>query len=124
MALPSGLQYKVIKAGSGRTPKKEDMLEVHYRVGLIDGTEIENSKKKGGPQTFSLENVVPGWREGAMLMKTGSIWQLFVPSRLAYGEDGVGEAIGPNTMLIFDLELVKILDKPVEESGDKPGDRT
>ena len=122
--LPSGLQYKVIKAGAGKKPKEDDMIMVNYRVALLDGTEIESSREKGAPQTFALENVVPGWREGALLMGTGSIWRLFVPSRLAYGEDGVGAVLGPNTMLIFDLELLKILDKPVENADDKSADKT
>ncbi len=121
ITLPSGLQYKVIKAGTGKKPKEDDMVSVHYVVSRIDGSEIENSYKKGGPETFVLENVVPGWREGSLLMQSGAKWRLFIPSRLAYGEDGVGELVGPNTLLIFDLELVKVLDPPASE---KTGDKT
>ncbi|HEY3275359.1 MAG TPA: FKBP-type peptidyl-prolyl cis-trans isomerase [Syntrophorhabdaceae bacterium] len=115
VTLPSGLQYKIIKAGTGKRPKEDDVISVHYRVMRLDESEIESSYKKPEPETFSLENVVPGWREGAILMPTGSKWRLFVPSKLAYGEDGVGEIIGPNTMLIFDLELIQILEKPAQE---------
>jgi FKBP-type peptidyl-prolyl cis-trans isomerase len=116
VCLPSGLQYKIIKAGTGKTPKEDDLVSVHYRVSLIDGTEVESSYGKSEPATFDLENVIPGWREGARLMQTGSKWRFFIPSKLAYGEDGVGELLGPNTMLIFDLELFKIMDKPKEDT--------
>lgn len=121
ICLPSGLQYKVIRAGSGGKPKEDDVVLVHYRVALLDGTEVENSHKKAKPESFELENVIPGWREGAQLMQVGSHWRLFIPSKLAYGEDGVGELLGPNTMLIFDLELLKILDKTEEKAADKAG---
>ncbi|MDR2017450.1 MAG: FKBP-type peptidyl-prolyl cis-trans isomerase [Syntrophobacterales bacterium] len=123
VTLPSGLQYKVINTGAGQTPKEDDLVSVHYRVSLLDGTEIESSYAKNAPATFDLENVIQGWREGAQLMQTGSKWRFFIPSNLAYGEDGVGEFLGPNIMLIFDLELLKILDKskenPAEESQEK-----
>ena len=114
VCLPSGLQYQVIRAGTGKKPREDDLVSVHYRVSLLDGTEIESSYSKGEAATFDLENVIPGWREGAQLMQTGSKWRFFVPSKLAYGEDGVGELLAPNTMLIFDLELLKIMDKPKE----------
>jgi FKBP-type peptidyl-prolyl cis-trans isomerase FklB len=120
VTLPSGLQYKIVKAGAGVKPKEDDVISVHYRVMRLDGSEIESSHKKGEPETFSLDNVVPGWREGAMLMPSGSKWTLFVPSKLAYGEDGVGEIVGPCAMLIFDLELVKVFDKPAQSLDDKP----
>jgi FKBP-type peptidyl-prolyl cis-trans isomerase len=116
VCLPSGLQYKVIKAGTGKTPKEDDLVSVHYRVSLIDGTEVESSYGKSEPATFDLENVIPGWREGARLMQAGAKWRFFIPSKLAYGEDGVGELLGPNTMLIFDLELLKIMDKLKEDT--------
>jgi FKBP-type peptidyl-prolyl cis-trans isomerase FklB len=115
VCLPSGLQYMVLKEGTGKKPKEDDAIAVHYRVMRLDESEIESSYKKPEPETFSLENVVPGWREGAMLMPAGSKWRLYVPSKLAYGEDGVGEIIGPNTMLIFELELVRIIEKPAQE---------
>jgi FKBP-type peptidyl-prolyl cis-trans isomerase len=118
VTLPSGLQYKVIKAGTGKTPKEDDLVSVRYRVSLIDGTEIENSHHKSNVETFDLENVVVGWRQGARLMQEGAQWRLFVPSHLAYGEDGVGELLGPNTTLIFDLELVAVLDKPREKPAE------
>ena len=124
VCLPSGLQYQVIKAGTGKTPKEDDLVSVHYRVSLIDGTEIESSYGKGEPATFDLDNVIPGWKEGAQLMPTGSKWRFFIPSKLAYGEDGVGEALGPNTLLIFDLELLKIVDKPKEPPEEGAQEKT
>jgi FKBP-type peptidyl-prolyl cis-trans isomerase FklB len=124
VCLPSGLQYKVIKPGTGNKPKEDDVIAVHYRVLRIDESEIESSYKKPEPESFSLENVVPGWREGAMLMPVGSKWRLYVPSKLAYGEDGVGEIIGPNTMLIFELDLINILEKPAQEDLTPKGKTT
>ena len=124
VTLASGLQYKVLKAGSGKTPKENDLVTVHYRVTLLSGKEIESSYGKPEPDTFDLENVVPGWREGARLMQPGAKWRLFVPSKLAYGEDGVGELLEPNSTLIFDIELFKITEKPPEteeaDAGEKP----
>jgi FKBP-type peptidyl-prolyl cis-trans isomerase FklB len=117
VALPSGLQYKVLKNGAGPVPKEDDQVSVHYRVARTDGTEIESSYKKGEPGTFALDNVIPGWKEGVCMMKEGSKWQFYIPSKLAYGEDGVGEVVGPNSMLVFDLELVKIMDKSEGKSG-------
>jgi FKBP-type peptidyl-prolyl cis-trans isomerase FklB len=124
VTLPSGLQYKIIKAGTGKKPKEDDLISVHYCVMRLDGSEIESSYKKAEPGSFSLENVVPGWREGAMLMPTGSKWRLYVPSKLAYGEEGVGEIVGPNTMLVFDLELINILEKPAQSMEDKIEEKT
>lgn len=103
---PSGLQYKVITDGAGKKAKLTDTVTVHYRGTLLDGTEFDSSFKRNEPATFLLQGVIPGWTEGVSLMKVGSKWQLFIPSKLAYGEEGAGEAIGPNATLIFDVELL------------------
>ncbi len=108
MTLPSGLQYKIIKEGTGETPKLEDTVTVNYRGTLIDGTEFDSSYRRGQPATFSVKGVIAGWTEALQLMKVGSKWQLFVPSNLAYGERGAGRDIGPNATLIFDIELISI----------------
>ena len=106
--LPSGLQYKVIKEGDGNLPKAEDTVTVHYKGTLIDGTEFDSSYSRGEPATFPVNGVIPGWTEALQLMKTGSKWQLFIPSNLAYGERGAGGKIGPNSTLVFDVELISI----------------
>jgi FKBP-type peptidyl-prolyl cis-trans isomerase FklB len=105
--LPSGLQYKVIKEGTGKMPKPTDTVTTNYRGTLIDGTEFDSSYKRGQPATFPVNGVIPGWTEALQLMKTGSKWQLFVPTNLAYGERGPA-AIGPNAVLLFDIELISI----------------
>lgn len=107
--LPSGLQYKIIKEGTGKTPKTTDKVTCHYQGTLIDGTEFDSSYKRGEPATFPVNGVIPGWTEALQLMKTGSKWQLFIPSKLAYGERGAGPNIGPNAVLIFTIELQSIL---------------
>lgn len=104
----SGLQYKVIKAGSGAKPKTTDSVTVNYRGTLIDGTEFDSSYKRGEAATFPLNGIIPGWVEALQLMPVGSKWQLFVPFNLAYGEHGKGREIGPNATLIFEVELVSI----------------
>lgn len=106
--LPSGLQYKVIKKGSGKKPTKNDTVTVHYRGTLIDGTEFDSSHKRGEPATFGVGQVIPGWTEALQLMPEGSQWQLFIPSKLGYGARGAGNRIGPNSTLIFDVELISI----------------
>lgn len=106
--LPSGLQYKVIKEGSGNSPKKTDTVTVNYKGTLIDGTEFDSSYKRGKPATFRVDGVIAGWTEGLQLMKPGAKWQLFIPSDLAYGERGAGARIGPNSTLIFEVELVSV----------------
>lgn len=106
--LTSGLQYKVIKEGTGKTPKATDKVSTHYQGTLIDGTEFDSSYKRGEPATFPVNGVIPGWTEALQLMKVGSKWQLFVPSKLAYGEKGAGPIIGPNAVLIFTVELLAI----------------
>ena len=106
--LPSGLQYKVIKAGTGKKPKAADTVTTNYRGTLIDGTEFDSSYKRGKPATFPVNGVIPGWTEALQLMEEGAKWQLFVPSNLAYGERGAGGQIGPNATLIFEVELLAI----------------
>lgn len=106
--LPSGLQYKVITEGSGKSPKETDTVTTHYRGTLIDGTEFDSSYKRGEPATFSIKGVIKGWTEALQLMKEGSKWQLFIPSELAYGERGAGQQIGPNSALIFEVELIAV----------------
>ncbi len=108
VTLPSGLQYRVLKAGTGRKPVAGDTVEVNYRGTLIDGVEFDSSYRTGKPATFKLEAVIPGWKEALQLMPVGSTWQLFVPPQLAYGERGAGGSIGPNTTLVFEVELVAI----------------
>jgi FKBP-type peptidyl-prolyl cis-trans isomerase FklB len=112
--LPSGLQYKVIKEGAGRTPKEADTVVTNYKGTLIDGSEFDSSYKRGQPATFPVKGVIKGWTEALQLMKEGSTWQLFVPADLAYGERGAGAVIGPNTTLIFEVELLSIKDAPAD----------
>ena len=107
VALPSGLQYKVLKAGTGEKPAADDTVVCNYKGTLIDGTEFDASEKHGGPATFPVKGVIAGWTEALQLMPVGSKWQLFVPSNLAYGAQGPGD-IGPNATLIFEVELVSI----------------
>jgi len=104
----SGLQYKVIKAGSGAKPTASSMVEVHYRGTLINGTEFDSSYSRGQPATFPVNGVIKGWTEALQLMQEGAKWKLFIPSELAYGSRGTGADIGPNSTLIFDVELLKI----------------
>lgn len=104
----SGLQYKVLKEGNGPKPKAESTVSVHYRGTLIDGTEFDSSFKRGEPATFPVGGVIRGWTEALQLMPVGSKWQLFIPSELAYGERGTGGVIGPNAVLIFEVELLGI----------------
>ncbi len=105
--LPSGLQYKIIKEGTGKMPKATDTVTTNYRGTLVDGTEFDSSYKRGQPATFPVNGVIAGWTEALQLMKTGSKWQFFIPSNLAYGERGTGP-IGPNAVLLFDVELISI----------------
>jgi FKBP-type peptidyl-prolyl cis-trans isomerase FklB len=110
-ALASGLQYKVIRAGTGKKPKINDSVTTHYRGTLIDGTEFDNSYKRGQPVSFPVSGVIPGWTEALQLMEEGAKWQLFVPPNLAYGERGTGDVIGPNATLIFEIELISVQEK-------------
>ena len=105
----SGLQYKVLKQGEGKTPKASDTVSVHYRGTLLDGTEFDSSIKRGEPAEFPLNRVIKGWTEGVQLMKEGSKYQFVIPPQLAYGESGTpGGPIGPNATLIFEVELLKV----------------
>jgi FKBP-type peptidyl-prolyl cis-trans isomerase FklB len=106
VTLPSGLQYKVITEGKGKSPKATDTVTVNYKGTLIDGTEFDSSYKRGEPATFPVNGVIKGWTEALQLMKEGSKWELFIPPDLAYGEKGAGNAIGPNETLIFEVELL------------------
>jgi len=117
VALPSGLQYKVLSAGTGPKPTASDSVVCNYRGTLIDGTEFDSSYKRGKPATFPVGGVIKGWTEALQLMQAGSKWQLFVPSELAYGEQGAGANIGPNATLVFEVELLSI------ESKDKANDK-
>lgn len=106
--LPSGLQYKELTPGTGKSPKTTDTVTTHYKGTLIDGTEFDSSYKRGQPATFPVSGVIPGWTEALQLMKEGAKWQLFVPAGLAYGEKGAGQVIGPNATLIFEVELLTV----------------
>ncbi len=107
--LARGLQYKVIKAGTGKKPKATDTVTTHYRGTLVDGTEFDSSARQGKSATFQVKGVIPGWTEALQLMEEGAKWQLFIPSNLAYGDRGTpGGPIGPNAALIFDIELISI----------------
>ncbi len=108
ITMPSGLQYKMLTNGKGKSPKATDTVTVNYKGTLIDGTEFDSSYKRGQPATFPVNGVIPGWTEALQLMKEGSKWQLFIPSNLAYGERGAGGPIGPNQVLIFEVELISI----------------
>jgi FKBP-type peptidyl-prolyl cis-trans isomerase FklB len=104
----SGLQYKVVKPGSGDKAKATDTVVVHYKGTLINGTEFDSSYKRNEPATFPVNRVIPGWTEALQLMNVGSKYQLAIPSKLAYGQRGAGGAIGPNETLLFDVELIEI----------------
>ena len=107
--LPSGLQYQVFKQGTGDKPKATDKIRCHYHGTLINGTVFDSSVDRGEPIEFGVNQVIPGWTEALQLMKVGSKWRLFIPSHLAYGERGAGQAIEPNSTLIFDVELLDIV---------------
>lgn len=104
----SGLQYEVLTEGSGASPSATDSVTVHYRGTTIDGTEFDSSYSRGAPATFPLNRVIAGWTEGVQLMKEGAKYRFYIPSDLAYGPRGAGQAIGPNSTLIFDIELIKV----------------
>lgn len=104
----SGLQYEVLEAGAGDAPKATDEVTVHYHGTLIDGSVFDSSVERGQPATFPVNGVIPGWVEALQLMSPGAKYKLFIPSELAYGERGAGQMIGPNSTLIFDVELLSI----------------
>ncbi len=104
----SGLEYLVIKEGTGKMPKATDTVSVNYRGTLLDGTEFDSSYKRGQPLEFPLNQVIPGWTEGVALMKEGGKYEFYIPSNLAYGSQGAGGDIGPDETLIFVVELIKV----------------
>lgn len=108
VALPSGLQYQIIREGSGAKPKLTDTVTTHYHGTLIDGKVFDSSVKRGQPASFPVNGVISGWTEALQLMTVGSKWKLFIPSELAYGERGAGADIGPGTALVFEVELLSI----------------
>ena len=103
-----GLQYEIVKEGDGPMPTAQDSVTVHYTGKLIDGTVFDSSVERGAPATFGVSQVIPGWVEALQMMKAGSKWRLFIPSQLAYGPNGAGPVIGPDSTLIFDVELIKV----------------
>lgn len=107
----SGLQYMVMKEGEGATPTAEDEVTVHYTGKLLDGTVFDSSVNRGEPATFPLNRVIPGWTEGVQLMKEGAKYMFFIPSDLAYGPQGIPNAIPPHSTLIFEVELIKVIKK-------------
>lgn len=113
----SGLQYKVLEEGAGATPSADSVVEVDYKGTLIDGTEFDSSYARGEPVQFPVGGVIPGWTEALQLMKEGSKWMLYIPSDLAYGPGGAGGLIGPNSTLIFEVELHKA---NVSEGAEQP----
>ena len=110
VTLPSGLQYKIVKTAAGKKPSDADTVTCNYRGTLIDGTEFDKSTE-GQPATFQVGAVIPGFKEALKLMPVGSTWQFFIPPNLAYGERGAGNMIGPNSALIFEVELLSIKDQ-------------
>lgn len=109
ISLPSGLQYKILKNGNGPKPKASDTVKCHYEGRLINGTVFDSSIRRGEPAEFPVNGVIAGWVEALQLMNTGSKWQLYIPSELAYGTHGASQSIGPNETLIFDVELLDIV---------------
>jgi FKBP-type peptidyl-prolyl cis-trans isomerase FklB len=121
VTLPSGLQYKILTAGTGPKPTAADTVVCNYRGTLINGKEFDSSYKRGQPATFPVGGVIKGWTEALQLMPVGSKWQLFIPSNLAYGDRGAGGDIGPDATLIFEVELISIQDK--SKTDEKPEEK-
>ena len=109
--LPSGLQYKILKQGEGAKPTADDPVVCHDRGNLVDGTEFDSSYKRNQPATFAVKGIIKGWTEALQLMTVGSKWQLWIPAELAYGERARSNIIGPNSTLIFEVELISIQSK-------------
>ena len=125
VTLPDGLQYKVLKAGTGPKPTTSDTVICNYKGTLVNGTEFDASSKHGGPATFPVGGVIKGWTEALQLMPVGSTWQIVLPSELAYGEHGPpGSGIGANSTLIFEVELISIQDKNAGKEPEKSPEKT
>ena len=107
--LPSGLQYEVVREGTGRKPKATDSLKCHYEGTLVDGTVFDSSRRRGEPAVFPLNGVIRGWTEGLQLMQEGAVYRFFIPYNLAYGENGAGASIPPYAALVFEVELIEVL---------------
>lgn len=120
IVLPSGILYKIIKEGNGQKPKLTSTVVSRYKGSFVDGKEFDNSDRTGGSVSFNVQGVIPGWQEVLQLMPVGSHWEVVIPSKLAYGAQGAGRQIGPNSTLVFDIELLSIKDEePVKiESTD------
>jgi len=110
VTLPSGLQYKIITEGDGPMPKATDTVECHYKGTLVDGTVFDSSYRRGKPATFQVGGVIQGWIEALQMMKVGSRWELYIPPELAYGDRGAGSVIKPGSTLIFEVEMLGIVD--------------
>jgi FKBP-type peptidyl-prolyl cis-trans isomerase FklB len=122
--LPSGLQYKVLASGTGKTPTSNDVVKAHYKGTLTDGTEFDSSYTRGQPFTTPVTRVIPGWTEALLKMKVGDKWLLFVPPNLGYGERGSPPKIGPNAVLMFEMELLGIEDaKPATPANTSPPEK-
>lgn len=109
VTLPSGLQYEIIKEGTGKKPQATDQVKCHYEGTLIDGTLFDSSVQRGEPTVFGVSQVIPGWVEALQLMPEGSKWKLYIPSELGYGARGAGEMIPPHSTLVFEVELLEVL---------------
>jgi FKBP-type peptidyl-prolyl cis-trans isomerase FklB len=120
VALPDGLQYRILAAGQGKKPAAADTVLCNYKGTFLDGTEFDGSEKAGKPVPFQVSGVIPGFKEVLQLMPVGSKWQVFIPSNLAYGERGAGNVIAPNSTLIFEIELVGIQDPAQPASAPQP----
>jgi FKBP-type peptidyl-prolyl cis-trans isomerase FklB len=121
VTLPSGLQYKILQEGTGPKPTAADTVTVNYRGSLLNGTEFDSSFKRGQPASFSVGQIIKGWTEALELMPVGSKWQLFIPPDLAYGLRGAGPSIGPNSTLVFEVELLSIQPKAAAPPAPAPG---
>ena len=119
VTLESGLQYEIIEDGNGTSPAEDDVVTVHYKGTLIDGTEFDSSYSRNQPATFPVNGVIKGWTEALQKMKTGGHWKIYVPAELAYGERQAGPKIGPNSTLVFDVTLLSVQDKEAAQPAEK-----
>lgn len=119
--LPSGLQYRVIQEGTGPSPQAADTVTVNYRGSLVDGTEFDSSYRRGQPAELPVEGLIPGWTEALHLMKTGSKWEIFIPPQLGYGERGASPVIPPNSVLVFEVELLSVEAAKEKSEGQQQG---